>query len=77
MRGLEIEAVYEGGTLKLEREIPLENGQRIRLTIHPPGGRAQKSFGLLALKGSADDLAAFAEDPELGLEGIHDLPEHS
>jgi predicted DNA-binding antitoxin AbrB/MazE fold protein len=33
--GLEIEAVYENGVLRLEREVPLEAGQRVRLTIQP------------------------------------------
>jgi predicted DNA-binding antitoxin AbrB/MazE fold protein len=38
MQGLEIEAVYEQGTLKLPRELPLREGQRVTITIHPPGG---------------------------------------
>ena len=54
--GLEIEAVYENGVLKLERELPLDNGQRVRLTIHPPGGRARKSYGLMQWKGSQEEL---------------------
>jgi predicted DNA-binding antitoxin AbrB/MazE fold protein len=38
MQGLEIEAVYEKGTLKLPRELPLAEGQKVTVTIHPPGG---------------------------------------
>ena len=37
MKGLEIEAVYENGTLKLPRELPLQEGQKVTITIHPPG----------------------------------------
>jgi len=54
--GLEIVAVYESGVLKLERELPLENGQKVLLTIHPPGGRAKKSYGLMGWTGPPEDL---------------------
>ena len=37
MQGLEIEAVYEHGTLKLPRELPLLEGATVKITIHPPG----------------------------------------
>jgi predicted DNA-binding antitoxin AbrB/MazE fold protein len=36
MPGLEIEAVYEHGTLKLSRELPLVEGATVTITIHPP-----------------------------------------
>jgi predicted DNA-binding antitoxin AbrB/MazE fold protein len=39
--GLEIEAIYEKGTLKLPRELPLDEGQKVIITIHPPGGRVK------------------------------------
>jgi predicted DNA-binding antitoxin AbrB/MazE fold protein len=38
MQGLEIEAVYEKGALKLPRELPLAEGHKVTITIHPPGG---------------------------------------
>jgi predicted DNA-binding antitoxin AbrB/MazE fold protein len=37
MQGLEIEAIYEGGTVKLPHELPLVEGATVRITIHPPG----------------------------------------
>ena len=37
MQGLEIEAVYEKGTLKLPRELPLVGGQKVTITVHPAG----------------------------------------
>jgi predicted DNA-binding antitoxin AbrB/MazE fold protein len=36
MRGLEIKAVYQGGALKLPRELPLLEGSTVTITIHPP-----------------------------------------
>ena len=37
MQGLEIDAVYDHGTLKLPRELPFVEGATVRITIHPPG----------------------------------------
>lgn len=51
---LEIEAVYENGTLKLDRDVPLTNGQRVKLTIHPPGARDRS--GGFRWKGRREDL---------------------
>jgi predicted DNA-binding antitoxin AbrB/MazE fold protein len=38
MKGLELEAIYENGTLKLPRQLPVTERQRVTITIHPPGG---------------------------------------
>jgi predicted DNA-binding antitoxin AbrB/MazE fold protein len=65
--GLEIEAVYDNGVLKLEREIPLENGQRVRLSIYPPGGRVPKSFGLMGWQGTSEEFQQIALNPEFGV----------
>jgi predicted DNA-binding antitoxin AbrB/MazE fold protein len=73
MTGLEIEAIYENGVLKLPRALPLAEGQKITITIHPPGGVARSSYGLLEAKLGPEDLERFALDPEFGLEGIHDI----
>ena len=73
MTGLEIEAVYDNGVLKLPRELPLADGQKITITIHPPGGVARRSYGLLGAKFTPEELERFALDPEFGLEGVHDV----
>ncbi len=36
MEGLQVEAVYENGVLKLPRELPLVEGATVTITIHPP-----------------------------------------
>jgi|GEM_PF-1322563 len=56
MMSLEVEATYEQGALKLERPLPLEDGQKVQVTIRPSGGRAKASYGLLAWKGDAKEL---------------------
>ena len=63
----EIEATYENGILKPERELPLENGQRVRLTIQPRGGRARSSYGLMGWKGDPAIIEQVATDPEFGI----------
>jgi predicted DNA-binding antitoxin AbrB/MazE fold protein len=66
MKGLEIEAVYENGTLKLPRPLPLAEGQKLTITIHPPGGVVRRSYGLLQSALSAEELERVALDPEFG-----------
>jgi len=68
MKGLEIEAVYENGTLKLPRQLPLTEGQKITITIHPPGGVALRSYGLLQATQSAEELERLALGPEFGIQ---------
>jgi predicted DNA-binding antitoxin AbrB/MazE fold protein len=67
--GLQIEAIYDHGTLKLPRELPLDEGQKVTITIHPPGGRAKKGYGIVAWNGSQEELDRFLADPEGGMVG--------
>jgi predicted DNA-binding antitoxin AbrB/MazE fold protein len=67
MKGLEIEAVYENGSLKLARSLPLTEGQKVTITIHPPGGVVRRSYGLLQSTRSATELERIALDPEFGI----------
>ncbi len=67
MKGLEIEAVYRDGTLELPRQLPLAEGQKVTITIHPPGGVVKRSYGLLQSPLGAAELERAALDPEVGL----------
>jgi len=66
--GLEIEATYENGTLKLPRQLPLEDGAQITITIHAPKQGVKKGYGLLPWQGTHEELERFALDPEFGPE---------
>jgi predicted DNA-binding antitoxin AbrB/MazE fold protein len=68
MRGLEIEAIYEHGTLKLPRELPLVDGATVRITIHPPGRPGIVKHISFPWAGSREELEHLAMDPQLGLE---------
>lgn len=56
MERIEIEVVYENGTLKLPHDLPLPQGQRVTITIHPPKTAGQRLRGLIQWKGSQEDL---------------------
>jgi predicted DNA-binding antitoxin AbrB/MazE fold protein len=56
MQKIEIEAVYEDGTLKLPHELPLQPGQKVTITIHLTGGTVRRRRGLIQWKGSQEGL---------------------
>jgi predicted DNA-binding antitoxin AbrB/MazE fold protein len=56
MEKIDIEAVFEHGILKLACDLPLRDGQRVTVTIHPPGSAVQRLSGLIQWKGSQEDL---------------------
>jgi predicted DNA-binding antitoxin AbrB/MazE fold protein len=68
MKGLEIEARYENGTLKLPRELPLQEGATVRITIHPPGRSGVVKHSRTPWTGDREELERLAMDPESGLE---------
>jgi predicted DNA-binding antitoxin AbrB/MazE fold protein len=70
---LEVEATYENGILKLDRELPLPNGQRLKLTVQTPGGRAKGSYGMFPWTGDREELRRFLNDPEEGQWGSRDV----
>jgi predicted DNA-binding antitoxin AbrB/MazE fold protein len=70
---LEIEAVYEHGSLKLPRELPLSEGQKVTITIRVTGGAAERLYGVLPWKGDPQELHRFLEDPDEGMWGGHDV----
>jgi predicted DNA-binding antitoxin AbrB/MazE fold protein len=56
VENVEIEAVYEHGTLKLLHELPLQDGQKVVITIHATTKIVQRRRGLMNWKGSQQDL---------------------
>jgi predicted DNA-binding antitoxin AbrB/MazE fold protein len=66
MDSLEIEAIYEHGTLKLPRELPLAQGRKVTITIHSTGSAAQRLYGLVQWKGDLEELDQWLNDPDEG-----------
>ena len=68
MKTLQIEAVYEHGTLKLPCELPLQEGQRVLITIRPASA-VERLSGMLPWTGDPEELHRFLKDPGEGLWG--------
>jgi predicted DNA-binding antitoxin AbrB/MazE fold protein len=66
MEGVQIEAVYEHGVLKLPRELPLPEGQKVLITIHPTGSAVQRLYGLVPWKGDLEEFDRWLKDPDEG-----------
>ena len=72
MEGLQIEAVYENGVLKLPCELPLHEGQKVTITIHPIGSAVQRLYGLVPWKGDLEEFDRWLNDPDEGAWGPRD-----
>lgn len=72
MQGVEIEAVYEHGTLKLSRELPLQEGQKVTITIHPSGSAVERLYGMLRWNGDPEEFDRWLNDPDEGIFGNRD-----
>lgn len=73
MGPLQIEAVYENGTLKLPHELPLQEGQRVTITIHSGSGAAGRLYGSVPWTGDPDELHRFLNDLDEGQWGVRDV----
>ena len=62
---LTVEATYENGMLKLDQPLPLNEHQKVRVTVEPAPTWAEQSAGIMGWKGSTDDAEYFAMSPEL------------
>jgi predicted DNA-binding antitoxin AbrB/MazE fold protein len=69
---LEIEAVYENGTLKLPRALPLREGQLVTITVHPPTA-PQRLYGMIPWKGDLEEFDRWLNDLDEGQWGPRDV----
>lgn len=72
---LTVEATYEGGVLKPARPLPLQEHERVQITVQPAGAETQglpdeaevvvrRSYGLLGWTGDLEMLRQVALDAE-------------
>ena len=61
---LTIEAIYENGVLKPIQPLPLKQRERVQVTIQTTPLDILQCEGILGWKGTSDELAPFALDPE-------------
>ncbi len=61
---ISFEAVYENGVLKPVQPLPLKEHERVRVTVETPPLDILQAGGILGWKGTSEELAPFALDPE-------------
>jgi predicted DNA-binding antitoxin AbrB/MazE fold protein len=62
-----IDATYEDGVLKPLEPLPLNEHEKVRVTVEPKISRAQQTAGIVPWTGDAETLRRLAEDPEFGI----------
>lgn len=60
-----VEAVYEGGVLKLAQPLPVNDGDKIRITAESALTWAEQTAGILPWTGNPEILRRIAEEDEL------------
>jgi predicted DNA-binding antitoxin AbrB/MazE fold protein len=61
---LEVEATYENGVLKLDQPLPLQEKQRVKVTIQAESNRVEPGRGLVQWAGSLEDLDYLISSPD-------------
>lgn len=59
-----VEAIYVNGTLKLPQPLPLQEHQKVRVTIEPQISWSKQTAGLMPWTGDLETLERLAIDPE-------------
>lgn len=67
MQSLTIEATYENGILKPDRPLPLDEHQRVQVSIQVTTDPVLASAGMFGWTGDTATLERVALDPEFGI----------
>jgi predicted DNA-binding antitoxin AbrB/MazE fold protein len=67
---LTIEAVHENGVLKPAQPLPLQEHEKVRITVEQGDSPLLRAYGIIGWTGDAETLERIALDPEF-------LPEES
>jgi predicted DNA-binding antitoxin AbrB/MazE fold protein len=62
---LTIEAIYENGVLKPAQPLPLQEHEKVRITVEAAVSHVRRSAGLIGWTGSQEDADFVALSPEL------------
>lgn len=62
-----VEATYENGVLKLSQPLPLQEQEKVRVTVETGKSPLLEAYGIMGWKGDAETLRRIAEDPEFGI----------
>lgn len=59
-----VEAIYEDGTLKLARPLPLSKHEKVRVTVETETSPLLLAYGIMGWRGDAETIERIALDPE-------------
>jgi predicted DNA-binding antitoxin AbrB/MazE fold protein len=62
-----VEATYENGVLKPLQPLPLQEHEKVKVTIHTGISVAEQTAGMLKWTGDPEVLRQIAEDDEFGI----------
>lgn len=66
-----VEAVYENGVLRPVQPLPLQEHEKVRITVEPQRTWAERTAGIVKWQGDPEDLRRLAEDDEFGIMESH------
>jgi predicted DNA-binding antitoxin AbrB/MazE fold protein len=70
---LQVEATFQDGVLKPAQQLPLQEGQRVTITIQPVISAARRFCGSLRWTRDPAELQAYLNDPDESAWGPRDL----
>jgi predicted DNA-binding antitoxin AbrB/MazE fold protein len=73
MQEFRIEAVYQQGKLVLPRALPLQDGQKVSITIRATGTAAERFSGSVPWTGDPDELTDFLANHDESQWGNRDV----
>lgn len=65
---IEVEAIFQNGVLQPTTPIPLQDHQKVRLTIESTTSLARETAGMVNWSGDQATLDRLIQDPEFGIE---------
>jgi predicted DNA-binding antitoxin AbrB/MazE fold protein len=70
---LEVEATYENGVLKPAQALPLQEGDKVSLTVQPVGSAAKRFSGSLRWTRDPEELRRYLNDSDEGSWSVRDV----
>jgi predicted DNA-binding antitoxin AbrB/MazE fold protein len=73
MDKMDLEVIYERGTLQLSRQLPLSDGQKVTITIHPTSSAVERLYGMIPWEDNLEEFDHRLNDPDEGQWGNRDV----